>query len=442
MVVSIGHRFLLSLYSLLYGAGLILYAGVATVRRLTGGRHSPVLARLGPGGVPPPQERKRGGPTVWIHAVSVGELNAVRPLIQALLAREDISLVLSTTTSTGQALARRDFAERATVLYFPVDLRSVCRRYLRRLKPTLVVLAETELWPNFLTSVRLAEVPVVLINGRLSDASFRRYRRFAGFFRPLLRSVAHFCMQTKVDRDRVIELGVDPERANWIGNLKFDYRRAGSPDQTLLNEGLLRILRREAADRVLVCGSTKPGEEGPLAEVAAHLRRDGASLKLVVAPRHPHRGPEVAEILRSAGFETLLRSRLELTREALPPADAIVLDSIGELAGVYEIADLVFVGGSLVAAGGQNVIEPAACSKPILFGPHMDNFREIAAVFTSRYAALQVQSAAELEARLADLLRDSHARDWLGRNARKVIRDNQGAVDRTLEVLERYLSGS
>ena len=439
MGVSTGYRLLLICYSLVYSAGLLLYSGLVTLRRMTGGRRSPVLARLGlPSSIPardPGDER----PRVWIHAVSVGELNAVRPVIRAMLERSDRTLCISTTTSTGQELARRDFGDRATVFYFPCDLRLVCRRYLQRLRPSLVVLAETELWPSFLAEAARADIPVVLINGRLSDTSFRRYLRFAPLFRPSVQSIAHFCMQTKADKHRVLSLGADPDRVNWIGNLKFDYRHHMPPELSRLNERLRTLLCPGPDDLLLICGSTKPGEEEQLAQVVSRLARDGHNLKLIVAPRHPHRGAEVVQILDRAGFETRLRSRLDLERTSLQRVDALVLDSIGELAGVYEIADLVFVGGSLVAEGGQNVIEPAAFAKPILFGPHMDNFREIAAAFTSNYAALQVQSAAELEARLADLMGDAHARAWLGRNARKVIRDNQGALSRTLEVLESFL---
>ncbi|MEJ2079301.1 MAG: 3-deoxy-D-manno-octulosonic acid transferase [Acidobacteriota bacterium] len=439
MGVSIDRRLLLNVYSLIYAAGLVLYSGVVTVRRLTGGRRSPLLPRLGLSTIPARAAVERDGPCVWIHAVSVGELNAMRPLIRALSALPRVSLLLSTTTSTGQALAQRDFSEQATIFYFPLDLRRICRRYLRRLKPTLVVLAETELWPNFLTASQLENVPVVLVNGRLSDTSFRRYHRFNRFFHPVIQSVSHFCMQTKEDKQRILELGAEPERVNWVGNLKFDYHQTSSPEQVRLNEALSRILRRQEGDLLLVCGSTKPGEEEQLARVGASLRAAGFSLKLIVAPRHPHRGAEVTELMGGAGFATVRRSTIDIGSQRLPAAEAVVLDSIGELAGLYEIADLVFIGGSLVPEGGQNIIEPAAFGRPILFGPHMDNFREIAAVFTSNYGALQVGSAEELEARLSDLLKDSHAREWLGRNARKVIRDNQGAVDRTLEILKAYL---
>ncbi len=439
MGVSIGHRLLLNLYSLVYGTGLLIYSGGVAVRRLAGGRASPLLPRLRPPSGPVRKEETGSGPRIWIHAVSVGELNAMRPVIDTLLGLPGVTLLLSTTTSTGQSLARRDFAEQATVFYFPLDLRRVCRRYLRCLRPTLIVLAETELWPNFLRASELENVPVVLVNGRLSDTSFRRYRKFAGFFRPLIQSVSHFCMQTKEDKQRVLELGAAPEHVNWVGNLKFDYHHAISPLQSRLNRALDGMLRRRPGDLLLVCGSTKPGEEEQLARIASRLRADGSSLKLILAPRHPHRGSEVAELLGRAGFTTVRRSAIEIDSTPLPAADAVVLDTIGELAGLYEIADLVFVGGSLFPQGGQNVIEPAAFGKPILFGPHMDNFREIAALFTSSYAALQVQSPEELEARLSDLLKDEHAREWLGRNARKVIRNNQGAVDRTLEILKKFL---
>ena len=431
-------RFALTVYSLLYSVGLLAYAGGAMLGRLLGRSPRPVGERLGRTAFLNAAKTASGIRRVWVHAVSVGEVNAVRPLVGELCRRAGMQVFLSTTTATGQQIALHHFKDDVRVFYFPFDLKWICTRYLQKIRPHIVLLAETEIWPNFLVAADRSSVPVILVNGRLSDRSFARYRRFLPIFRPLLQRIDHYCVQSRIDRERFVALKVPDGRVNWVGNLKFDYEVKSTPALDVTNSMLEQALRQKEQDLILVCGSTKPGEEELLVDVVCRLRAGHPNLRLLLAPRHPKRGEEVRQIVASHGLSCCLRSTLVPARADQAFWDCVILDSIGELAQVYEIADLVFIGGSLVRQGGQNLIEPAAHGKPILFGPDMSNFREIAATFLENYAALQVDSAADLEARLEILIGDPHARSWLGRNARKVIRNNQGAVARTVEIVERF----
>jgi 3-deoxy-D-manno-octulosonic-acid transferase len=345
---------------------------------------------------------------------------------------------VTTTTQTGQSVARNNLPDDVTVFYLPLDWKWLCRRALLAVCPDAVLLVETEIWPNFISVCSQLKIPVILVNGRISDRSFANYSRFSFFVRPILSQISHFCMQSKLDKSRIIALGAPEKRVNWVGNLKYDYKLVSDPDKEQLKEFVVRLLRAQPETSIWLCGSTKPGEEELLLSVFSVLKKEDLSLKLILAPRHPHRGEEIAKMAGAEDFRVLQRSKADLS---VPQqgCDVLVLDSIGELAHLYETADVVFVGGSLVPAGGQNIIEAAAASRPILFGPHMENFRAIAASFVENYAALQVQSPKELEDRLRDLLKDKDARNWLGQNARKVIRDNQGAVERTADIVQHLV---
>ncbi len=385
-------------------------------------------------------------PSVWVHAVSVGEVNAVRPLADKLIERftetqSAQSVFVTTTTDTGQSLARRIFEGRAEVFYFPIDWQWACRRFLKRLRPSLVLLTETELWPGFLFSARRLKIPVVLVNGRLSDHSFRRYRRLRWLMRPLLAGMDHCCMQSIEDKKRILELGAPQGRVHWTGNLKFDYRLSPDKQREQLARRIAALMKPSDGDRLWVCGSTREGEEEILADCLLQLRQRFSGLRLMLVPRHPHRGSQIRKLLDSRGLGSILRSEWapQGGLEPTTPPDVFILDSIGELPYLYAVSDLVFIGGSLVPKGGQNILEAAYFGKPILFGPHMENFREISQAFVKAYAALQVRSAEELTDRAGYLLGDADAAAWLGRNARKVMRESRGAVKRTMELVVPYL---
>lgn len=420
-------------YPLLYSAAALLYLPVYLGRLFSRQGRVPLLERAWR--LPakfddlPPADGHR----IWIHAVSVGEVQAVRPLVDRLHSGGDQVLV-STTTETGQRLAETLPPGPAACFYFPLDWQTTCRRYLRALRPDAVALAETEIWPGFIRAAGRLGTPLVLVNGRLSDRSFGRYRRLRPLLRPLLESFSAFCMQSRRDKERILELGAPPERVHLTGNLKYDYQLPDDPEKRLLAERLQALMKPDPGDLLWICGSTREGEEQLLLEAFARLRPDVPQLRLLLAPRHPHRIDQVEAALRRSQIPWLVRSRLDF--EDPPPArPVLVLDSIGELAHLYGLADMVFIGGSLFPTGGQNLIEAAHFGKPILFGPHMENFREVADAFLDAYAALQVRGHLELVPKLLDLARDPAARKWLGRNARKVVRDNQGAVERTVEIL-------
>ena len=427
---------LVAAYTLAYTLGLILWLPFRFFRYLRGHRPVPFRKRvMVPDSFPPPLS---GPARLWVHAVSVGEVNAIRPLIDALNLKSS-QLCISTTTETGQGLARKLFRDRARIFYFPLDWPRLCRKYLKRLDPAAVLVVETEIWPGFIAAARESGVPVVLVNGRISDRSFARYRRFRGPLRPFLRQLDRLCMQSARDRNRIVELGSVASRTGSVGNLKYDYRLGADAGQAALTR---RIRSLFGADPIWICGSTREGEEEQLLDAFQEARREFAGLRMVLAPRHPHRSDQISGLLRQRGLVHLKRSSLNGFRDAGSPGrpDVLVLDTIGELAHLYELARVVFVGGSLVAWGGHNIIEAAHFGKPILVGPHMHNFRDMARNFLDGGAALQVRNSGELARRLRELLGSEAARRGLGDNARRILRENRGAVDRTARIVGEYLS--
>ncbi len=382
----------------------------------------------------PPAAEARG-PRVWIHSVSVGEVQVIKPLVE-VLSLEPGQLFLSTTTATGQALARSLYRQNATVFYFPLDWGFCCRRFLDSIRPDVVVLTESEIWPTFIRLTARRGIALVLANGRVSDRSFRRSRRARFLFQPVLEHFTRLCVQSRQDRDRFLHLGAPADRVSVMGNLKYDYQLAPDPARQQLVTELQQLLKPNGNELLWVCGSTREKEEEMLLSVFLRLRQEFPQLRLLLAPRHPHRTDEVSKMLEQSELSFQRRSQLSSVKYRRPP-QVLLLDSIGDLAYLYQLADIVFIGGSLIPWGGHNVIEAANFKKPILFGPHMQNFHEVAAVFLSNYGALQVSDCDELEKKITTLLRDPATRRWLGQNARKVIRDNQGAVERTVEVIQQ-----
>ena len=424
------------LYSLLYTLGLLFYGPIRVVQTLIRGQKVGLIARLKP---PDPIQAPSSRQTIWIHAVSVGEVNAVKPLAAELMRRNFI-LHISTITETGQEQAKAIFGEQAKIFYFPLDWKRVCRRFLKKIDPDIIILVETELWPNFISAAREQKIPLVLVNGRISDSSFRYYSRIRFLLQPLLESFTYLCVQSNQDQQRILALGAPIERTECVGNLKFDYQLVRNPEKEVLKNSLMTIIKRDPASLLLICGSTKPGEEEPLLSAFVSLRSEFPNLYLLLAPRHPHRGNEVTQLASDKNLRVLQRSQdgFDVTRGG--EVDVVVLDSIGELSTLYQAGDLVFIGGSLVPEGGQNVIEPAACGKPILFGPHMENFRQIAEVFIRAGAAIQVPSIQEFEKECRNLLRQRELREDLGQRAMKVVTLNRGAVERTVGILQRLSS--
>ncbi len=380
-----------------------------------------------------------GEPSIWIHAVSVGEALTVRPLIADLKARYPRHrLFLSTTTMAAQQVARRNLQPLDAVFYFPFDWAFIVRRTLRIVNPSLFVMVETEIWPNLLRLSRARGVKTAVINGRISSRSYPRYRLVRPFFRRVLGDIDRFCVQSDESARLLIDLGAEPSRVTVTGSLKFDSLEMPMPlVHGKARERVLRFFRVPSTRVVLLAGSTMRGEELAILRAFARLKISAPGALLVLAPRHPERFAEVVELARGSGLATVRRSDLPI--DADPRADIVVLDTIGELAPLYQVATLAFVGGSLLNHGGHNILEPAVFGKPVVFGPFMQNFKEIADAFVSNGAAVQVHSERELEETLLTLVTDPVRQARLGAAARALVEANRGAKDKTLAVLAGLL---
>ena len=378
-------------------------------------------------------------PSIWVHAVSVGEVLAARPLVDELRARyPGFRLFVSTTTVAGQQLARRQLPQADAVFYFPIDFAWVVRRVLDRVKPRLLVLLEGEIWPHVLRECRRRGVRTAIVNGRVSARSFPRYRLLAPLMRHVLADVGAFCMQSDEAARRIALVGADPARVIVTGSLKFDAVHVPVPSaHGRPRDRVLRFFRLAASRPVVVAGSTMRGEERPVLQAFRRIKATQPQALLILAPRHTDRFTEVMHIARGEGFATARRT--ELAIDAEPRADVVVLDTIGELAQVYQLATVAFVGGSLVPTGGHNILEPAVYGRPVVFGPSMTNFAEIAEMFLASGAAVQVHSEHELEETLITLMGDSVRRAAIGAAARALVDANRGATERTLDPLLRLL---
>lgn len=378
----------------------------------------------------------QGRRPLWLHAVSVGEVIAAVPLVQALRqCFPHVPILVSTVTDTGQATARDKMAADA-YLYFPLDYPWVVRGVIVRLRPRLFLMVETEIWPNFLRQLGQQGIPAMLVNGRISPRSFRGYRRLRPFMRQVLRSISHLSMQTKLDAERIIAIGAAPDRVHITGNIKYDLPlEALTQDE----ERDLRLELGLGDAPVFMAGSTHRGEEEIVVNAYVQARTRMPALRLVLAPRHLDRLDEIEALLGSRHLSVRRRSQGR-PNAAEAGASVLLLDTIGELAKVYAVGTVVFVGGSFAPIGGHNVLEPAAHRKAILFGPHMHNFHQIAAALLDAGGALQVQRPEALGHSVSDLLQHPERRQALGEAAYLVLRDNQGAIDRTVELIAQILS--
>ncbi len=377
--------------------------------------------------------------SIWLHAVSVGEALTARAIADDLKARyPHLRLFVSTTTMTGQRVAKQSFPQADGVFFFPIDLGFIVRRVLDIVRPRLFVMMETEIWPNLLRECRARGVKTVVINGRISARSFPRYLRVRPLFRRVLALVDRFCVQGEETAGRLRALGAPPDRITITGSLKFDALQGpGAGAGRGGADRVLRYLSVAEGRAVMVAGSTMPGEHEIVLNGFERIRTLARQPLLVLAPRKPEHFAEAASLARQLGFRTVLRSELPIDEEVR--ADVVVLDTIGELAQVYQAATVVFVGGSLVPTGGHNILEPAVYGKPIVFGPHMQNFAEIAETFLAARAAVQVVSGRELEDALIELLSAPDARAALGDRARALVEANRGARARSLDAIAELL---
>jgi 3-deoxy-D-manno-octulosonic-acid transferase len=386
------------------------------------------------GKVPAPlRELGRRDRLIWLHAVSVGEVLAVSRLVAELdQAFPTYKLVISTTTRTGQQLACERFG-RERVFYCPLDLPWAVRAYLHALQPRLLVLAETEFWPNLLSGCFRRGIPVAVVNARISDRSWPRYRMGRGLFLPLLSQIARVLAQTETDAERLKTLGCNPARVSVAGNLKFDVRVAAEAEAT-------RHLRAAAAGlRLVVAGSTLEGEEAALLEAWPRLLEADPRLALVLAPRHPERFAAVAALLDQTGIRWFKRSDWKAqSASSLKPGEILLLDSIGELASVYSLAAVAFVGGSLIPAGGHNPLEPAQFAVPIVMGPHYANFRAITDDLRAGNA-IRIATKEYLASVLAELLLNPADAAAMGERARRVFHHQAGATARCVDAIHQLL---
>jgi len=377
----------------------------------------------------PPSLNPGGGLSLWVHAVSVGEVLVARALIGPLRERfPQHKLFVSTTTLTGNAVARRTVTGADAFFFAPFDLPGPVGRAMEAVNPALLVLVETEIWPNLIHGARRHGARVAVVNGRLSQKSFTSYRRVRPFLRRVLAEVDLFLMQGEAHAGRLRDLGAPPERVRVLGNIKFD-----ATETKRISGDLGRLLDGVPGRPLWVAGSTMPGEDEMVLAAFRHVRQHVPEAALILAPRHPERFGEVPALVEAAGFRCLLRTRLQPGGWRNGPV--VLLDTLGELAQVYSLASVVFVGGSLVPTGGHNILEPAVAGKAVIVGPHMENFREIADQFRAEGALVQIGSADELAAAVVGLLNDTERRDSIGARARALVDRNRGAVGLTVDAL-------
>jgi 3-deoxy-D-manno-octulosonic-acid transferase len=373
---------------------------------------------------------------IWMHAVSVGEVNICIELIKALETRApNLKFVVSTTTTTGMADLKRRLQPHISKIYYPIDRRGIVARALTTVHPDAIVLFETEIWPNFIWRAKKRGIPLFLANAKLSDRSFPRYKYFGFLFRPLFASFDGIAAQSKDQAERYRAVGARPGRVQVTGNLK--YEAAIAPQQKRIDvPSLLKQLGVKGDSPILIGGSTHDGEEILLADITEHLRARMPKLFLILVPRHFERCNDIARKLQERGVKLIFRTAIKPgTRMAEGEINCLLVNTTGELRFFYEYATVVFIGKSMTAKGGQNLIEPGAFGKAIVFGPNMQNFAEVARNFLGKSGAAQVQDAAMLQKVLGELLEDKYQRAEMGRNALHVVSENLGAMERTVEMI-------
>jgi 3-deoxy-D-manno-octulosonic-acid transferase len=385
---------------------------------------------------PPELTAKFGsGNWIWLHAVSVGEVGAVSPLVKALKQKHpELKLLISTVTETGNQLAHQSLEGVDEIVYLPLDFKFISQRIIELVNPALFIMAETEIWPNFLRCLAEQHIPALIVNGRISAKSYRYYLWVKFFIRRVLADIACFSMQSQMDAERIKQMGAPPERVRVTGNLKFDRL---SPPVTGTQQNNLRAHLGITPDSpVFIAGSTHAGEDEIILEAYKQLLSQNPQLVLIIASRHLERLSGIENLIKEQGLKSVRKSTLNHKRDE---GAVILLDTIGELAQLYSISDLVFVGGSLVPIGGHNILEPAAYGRPVLFGPYMGNFLHSARLLKEVGAGIEVGGVTQLVAEAEKLLNDKQLRAKLGQAGKTVVEQNRGATQRTLEIIEGYL---
>jgi len=430
LAIGIAYNVLLVLLSPLLAAYLVYRMAIQGKSR-TGWRE-----RLG--FVPPlPGDRKHDEPLIWVHAVSVGEVAAAEPILRELRSLEPLAkIVLSVTTPTGREMAQKRNLDIDGLFYFPFDLPIAVARALDTLRPSLFIAMETELWPNFLWAAKRRGVKTMVANARVSDRSFRRSGPLRPLYRWMLKHVDWICVQSPLDAERFVALGADEREVQVVGNSKFDeaYPEVSDAEQCKLRQDLGFALDAP----VVVAGSTNPGEEEIVLDAFWQVRVKHPDARLLIAPRHPERTPEIEEIAERLGYATARRTEMLKAARTVEPSPAedsaqdcvVLLDTIGELARVYSIATVTFVGGSLVPKGGQNILQAIAQGKPVFFGPYMHNFRDSTAAALAQGVGFQVRDAKSLAQGMLELLDAPDRLEEIARKGREMIEASRGAARR------------
>jgi 3-deoxy-D-manno-octulosonic-acid transferase len=427
------------LYTIIYSLGFVLLSPVFLYKMWKRGKYREnFLQRFGfyERDVRQRLARKRHQ-RCWIQAVSVGEVNVAFTLINALQEKfPTLDIVLSTTTSTGYTLAYERLPKEVELIYFPQDFPWCVRRAYDLVQPDLVVLMESEVWPNHVWAGAQRGAPLMIVNGRMSPRSARRYRKAGWLFADVLKRLSLICMQTQEDAENICAAGARREIVHVTGNMKYDASMPYADVQKVDAAQLLKQIGCSSQQPIIVAGSTHPGEEEILFDIFAELRRNMPELFLVIAPRHVERMSQVIEVANRKQIKFVLRS--EINSQLLPsakPYDCLLINTTGELRWFYKVATVIFVGKSLAGRGGQNIVEAAASDHPVVFGPHMENFKAIARQFVVAGGSLQVKDAADLRRTLDQLLHSPNHRAEIVSAARRVIQANLGATDRTMELL-------
>ena len=378
----------------------------------------------------------KGRPRIWVHAVSVGEVTAAAPIVAALRGKlPQATIVLSTGTETGQAMARKLIPQAAAFMYFPLDLLPVVKKVIDRIAPDIVVLTETELWPNFLRHCMKRRIPAVMVNGRISPRSFRRYSRTSFFWKKVLESVLEIGVISAVDRDRIVAIGAPAAKVKVMGNAKYDSLASRVSGEAWSRKAAQMKMTPDT--RVFVAGSTHEGEEAIVLEVYRALLQEWPDLRLIVVPRHPERGKAVRDLVAAQGLFGILMT--EILEGGPPDRGVVVVDVIGELFGLYSLASVVYCGGSLVAKGGQNILEPAAWGKVVFYGPSMEDFLDEKALLEEAGAGIPVRNAAELLEGMKALLSDPAELSRRGAEGQKRVLSSRGAAERYAAMIVKNL---
>lgn len=392
------------------------------------------------GSLPP---RDGGRPCFWVHAASVGEVNTAAALVRALEKEyTDWDIIISTSTNTGFLAAKKRF-ENKLIIYFPLDLSCINRKAFELLKPSCIVLVELEIWPNFMVETAEREIPLVLVNGRISERSRKIFKAMGvlsnTFFEALSAPDNVYCVRTQADASRFLELSIPEDKVVITGNMKYDNLPIDIPDST--KEVLRQSFRIGPKDTVLVGGSTHPGEEEILLRILKTLKANIPGLRLILVPRHIERAKEVEGLITGLGFSPARKSLLDKTGsfDSEPCETVVLVDTIGDLTSVYSIADCVFVGKSLKGKGGQNIMEPAALARPTVFGPNMSNFKEEMHLLSEADAVKIVRNERELLGTVKEILKDPQKAKEMGVRAREAVLRQRGATSRNLEILRKNL---